>query len=247
MPSSLPADPESWADLLRRNGWHTVSIGKISHEPDGFRWNYPSNYDIGRSSAMFADMRFSWDEILFGHDKWGAQRYPLFAYADGTGRVRGVSPAWEIGIDENGQSLPDEAYPDGQMAQAAIEKLREFADDGTRFCLAVGFFKPHLPFNAPKAYWDLYDPSDQPKSSFAWENLEDFGLGKGEPVFRFTVASDRDNFFLWPSTSTNMHDWSFEPLEFVDATDLGNSMTEVRFRSTDRDAVRRFFRFGQEP
>jgi arylsulfatase A-like enzyme len=166
MPSSLPAQPESWADLLRRNGWHTVTLGKVSHEPDGYRWNSPSNnYDIGRSSATSADMRFSWNEILYDHGKWGAQRYPLFAYADGSGRVANVSPAWEIGVNGNGQSLPDEAYPDGQMAQAAIGKLREFADDGTRFCLAVGFFKPHLPFNAPKAYCDLYDPATLPGGS----------------------------------------------------------------------------------
>ena len=165
MPSSLPAQPESWADLLRRNGWHTVSLGKVSHEPDGFRWNFPSSYDIGRSSATVADMRFSWNEILYDFDKWGAQRYPLFAYADGTGRVSGATSAWEVGVDGQGQSLPDEAYPDGQMANAAIEKLREFADDGTRFCLAVGFFKPHLPFNAPKAYWDLYNPATLPAPS----------------------------------------------------------------------------------
>jgi arylsulfatase A-like enzyme len=165
MPASLPAQPESWADLLRRNGWHTVSLGKVSHEPDGYRWNFPSNYDIGRSSATTADMRFSWNEILYDFDKWGAQRYPLFAYADGTGRVNGVSPAWESGVDGQGASLPDEAYPDGQMARAAIEKLREFADDGTRFCMAVGFFKPHLPFNAPKAYFDLYNPATLPAPS----------------------------------------------------------------------------------
>lgn len=90
MPTSLPAAPESWADLLRRNGWHTVSLGKISHEPDGYRWNFPSNYDSGRSSASVAEMRHSWNEILYDHDIWGAQRYPLFAYADGTGRTRDV-------------------------------------------------------------------------------------------------------------------------------------------------------------
>ncbi|MCP5537510.1 MAG: sulfatase [Akkermansiaceae bacterium] len=162
MPSSPTSNPESWVELLRRNGWRTVSIGKVAHEPDGYRWNYPSTYDIGRSSATHAEMRFSWDEILYGHDKWGAQRYPLFAYADGNGRVSGSSPAYEVGVDAQGQSLPDDAYPDGQTAQAAIAKLREFADDGDRFCLAVGFFKPHLPFNAPKAYYDLYDPAGLP-------------------------------------------------------------------------------------
>lgn len=162
MPTSLPAEPESWVDLLRRNGWHTACLGKVTHEPDGYQWNFPVNYDSGRSSATWPDMRFSWNEVIYDHDIWGAQYYPLFAYADGTGRVRNVSPAWEIGVDAEGNSLPDEAYPDGQMAQAAIAKLREFADDGTRFCLGVGFHNPHLPFNAPKAYWDLYPPENVP-------------------------------------------------------------------------------------
>lgn len=194
MPSSLPVQPESWADLLRRNGWHTVSLGKVSHEPDGFRWNSPSNnYDIGRSSVTVADMRFSWNEILYDHDKWGAQRYPLFAYADGTGRVANVSPAWEIGVDGSGRSLPDEAYPDGLMAQAAIGKLREFADDGTRFCLAVGFFKPHLPFNAPKAYWDLYNPATLPGASPAAlpTGANSTTTANSGEINQYTAGSDR--------------------------------------------------------
>jgi arylsulfatase A-like enzyme len=165
MPTTLPAQPESWVDLLRRNGWRTVSLGKISHEPDGHRWNAPGNGDLGRSSVRDAEMRFSWNEILYDHEKWGAESNPLYAYANGSGRTIGISPAWEIGVRSDGQSLPDEAYPDGQMTQAAIGKLREFADDGSRFCLAVGFLKPHLPFNAPKAYWDLYNPSTLPGAS----------------------------------------------------------------------------------
>ena len=162
MPTTETVSPESWIHLLRQNGWHTASMGKVTHEPDGFRWSFPSNYDDNRSRANSPDMRFSFDEIIYDHDKWGARRYPLFAYANGTGRVRNVSPAYEIGVDEEGNSLPDDAYPDGQMALAAIEKLREFKDDDTRFCLALGFHKPHLPFNAPKAYFDLYPPETLP-------------------------------------------------------------------------------------
>ncbi|MFC4995669.1 sulfatase-like hydrolase/transferase [Rubritalea tangerina] len=95
----------------------------------------------------------------------GATWYPLFAYADGTGRVRSVTPAYEAGVDADGQSLADDAYPDGQITEAAIEKLREFKDDDRRFCLALGFFKPHLPFNAPKAYFDLYAAEGLPGPS----------------------------------------------------------------------------------
>src|SRR5687768_16108566 len=34
----LAGNPETWSHLLRNNGWRTVSLGKITHEPDGFQW-----------------------------------------------------------------------------------------------------------------------------------------------------------------------------------------------------------------
>ncbi|NWK57596.1 sulfatase [Verrucomicrobiaceae bacterium N1E253] len=195
MPTSYPSAPESWVDLLRRNGWHTVSMGKLTHEPDGYQWsNNSGTYDIGRTKATNPDMRHSWNEILWDHNKWGAQRYPLFAYADGTGRVKVTTPAYEIGVDQQGNSLPDEAYPDGQIAQGAIEKLREFKDDGTRFCLALGFMKPHLPFNAPKAYYDLYDPAMLPAASPAGKptGANASTTTNSSEINSYTNRSDRD-------------------------------------------------------
>ncbi len=193
LPSTETATPESWVHLLRQNGWRTASIGKVAHEPDGFRWSFPSNYDDNRQRATGAEMPFSWDEIVWDFDKWGARRYPLFAYADGTGRVRNATPAYEIGVDAGGNSLPDEAYPDGQMAGAAIEKLREFADDGSRFCLAVGFYKPHLPFNAPKAYFDLYDPATLPgPDPVSPPAGADSSTGSSGEPGAYTATGDRD-------------------------------------------------------
>ena len=52
----------------------------------------------------------------------------------------------------------DAAYIDGKTALKSIKDLKQFKSNGKPFFLAVGFVKPHLPFNAPKKYWDLYDP-----------------------------------------------------------------------------------------
>ena len=52
------------------------------------------------------------------------------------------------------RDVPDSAYFDGRIADLATEALHNLRD--RRFFLAVGFWKPHLPFNAPKRYWDLY-------------------------------------------------------------------------------------------
>lgn len=66
---------------------------------------------------------------------------------------QGKGAAWEAA------DVSDEEYPDGKLANRAIEKLVALRSAAKPFFMAVGFFKPHLPFNAPKRYWDLYDPS----------------------------------------------------------------------------------------
>ena len=67
---------------------------------------------------------------------------------------RGRGPAYER------VETPDGAYPDGQIASHAIASLRRYAEADEPFFLAVGFYKPHLPFNAPERYWALYDSSE---------------------------------------------------------------------------------------
>jgi len=66
---------------------------------------------------------------------------------------QGKGAAWEAA------DVPDEGYSDGKLAALAIATLTKLKQQETSFFLAVGFFKPHLPFNAPKKYWDLYDPA----------------------------------------------------------------------------------------
>ena len=69
---------------------------------------------------------------------------------------RGHYPAFERA------AVADTALPDGLIADAAIQQLREWKDE--RFLISVGFFKPHLPFTAPDRYWQLYDDIDIPLS-----------------------------------------------------------------------------------
>ena len=52
--------------------------------------------------------------------------------------------------------VPDDAYPDGKVAKRTIEDLQRLKQGGKPFFLACGFIKPHMPFYAPKRYWDLY-------------------------------------------------------------------------------------------
>jgi iduronate 2-sulfatase len=70
----------------------------------------------------------------------------------------------------------DDELPDGATATEAIERLKGYKKSGQPFFLAVGLFKPHLPFVAPKKYWDLYDPAKLPEP-------DTDALPTGAPVF----------------------------------------------------------------
>lgn len=67
-------------------------------------------------------------------------------------RILGKGPATEIA------DVEDDAYPDGKIANQAIQSLRK--NKGKPFFICVGITKPHLPFAAPRKYWDLYERDD---------------------------------------------------------------------------------------
>ena len=62
--------------------------------------------------------------------------------------------------------LPDNAYDDGVSALLAQNQMIQLAKNKKPFFMAVGFRKPHLPFVAPKKYWDLYNRQDMPLAEF---------------------------------------------------------------------------------
>lgn len=119
--------------LFRQNGYFTASLGKILH----------AGLDENGKRVFFQDTK-SWDDCRnFEATKLGRQ---------GEGRnLSGGALKWCSWLAAEGT---DEDQPDGQSAAEAI-KLLEAHRDGP-FFLAVGFHKPHDPFNAPKKYFDQY-------------------------------------------------------------------------------------------
>lgn len=58
--------------------------------------------------------------------------------------------------------VPDNAYTDGKLAETAMKQLKTLKEEGKPFFFACGFTRPHLPFYAPRKYWDLYDRAKIP-------------------------------------------------------------------------------------
>ena len=72
---------------------------------------------------------------------------------------------------------PDEAFVDGRIGRRGVELLGELAAKDEPFFLAVGFKKPHLPFVAPKRFWDKYDPAEISLEPFQTETAGNSGYG----------------------------------------------------------------------
>jgi len=126
-------DVPSLAEYFRENGYYTISNGKIYHDRD--------------------DTPESWSEESWRPEINGrTYRIPENALIDAREDTRG--PAFEAA------EVPDNAYPDGLVADKAINDLHRLKQMDQPFFLAVGFIKPHLPFNAPKKYWDLYERNE---------------------------------------------------------------------------------------
>ncbi len=144
----------SFPHLFREQGYYTVALGKIGHYVDGKVYTYEGEGD------GHLEMPQSWDEIWGPVGKWKTAWNAFFGYADGSNRN---SLNNQVAPYESA-SVPDTAYPDGVIAEKALETLDELANKKQPFLLAVGFFKPHLPFTAPQKYWDLYNRDSIPLS-----------------------------------------------------------------------------------
>lgn len=142
---------------FKNNGYQTLSVGKIYHHNDDdlTAWSRPPFRAEGdwKGRGYLTDEAMS--QIMSG---------------EGDNGRKGLGPAFEAA------DVPDNAYQDGKDLEQAIKELNRLKDD--QFFLAVGFIKPHLPFNAPKKYWDMYkrDEIDLADNPFAPEGVTEFSL-----------------------------------------------------------------------
>jgi arylsulfatase A-like enzyme len=147
---------QSLPELFNRSGYHTVLIGKISHTADGKVTSYNGKGD------KRPELPHAWDDFATPYGPWKRGWGIFFAYADGKHREDGGGhrALLEFTVEK------DTDLPDGLMAETAIEKFKELKDKDEPFFMGLGFFKPHLPFVAPKQDWDAVAKWDVPKPAF---------------------------------------------------------------------------------
>ncbi len=149
----------SLPEQFRKNGYYAIGFGKI--------------YD----NRLGLDIGYSWDKFTQGwkgeYISPRAQELLAKAKAD---KKAGIEPMI-IRPAVDYYDTPDETYTDGSNAQLAINFIDNYKSDKP-FFLAVGFAKPHLPFVAPKKYWDMYDRKNikLPEISTALKGFTEYTL-----------------------------------------------------------------------
>jgi len=155
-------DLVSMPEYLISQGYETTAIGKIYHKSstspghDGKSWSIPhiipDYFDPAYGTPAFSyyqkpETKKRMHELIQeakskGITKNGKIRTYVF---------KRLKPSTEMA------DVPDEAYQDGLYTVEALKRMKKLAKGDKPFFLGVGFQRPHLPFVAPKKYWNLYD------------------------------------------------------------------------------------------
>jgi iduronate 2-sulfatase len=200
---------------FQANGYTTRCVGKIFHN-----WHTKEKGD-----------RRSWSADEFLH---------YANHGDDKPQVKGVLPEnlakladWNYGATTvtECRDVPDEAYYDGRVATEAVKVLKEVKDKP--FFLAVGFWKPHAPFNAPKKYWDLYDRGKLPKLDPARpKNAVDVAFHDSREVLLIPPKTRTPT----PEQAAEMRHGYFANISFMDAQ-VGKVLAALSESGLDKNTV----------
>jgi len=172
----------SMPEYLISQGYETTAIGKIYHKGssspghDGqswsIPWTQPKKYDPAYGDPIFEyyqnpETKKRIQELLEEATEKGVKKAKFRGYA--FDRYKPSTESMEV---------PDNAYQDGIYTEEAFRKIDQLMKGEKPWFLGVGYQKPHLPFVAPKKYWDLYDRSEIKLAEFQQ-------LAEGTPRFAY--------------------------------------------------------------
>lgn len=213
-------DAATLGQHFKSHGYYTVSNGKIFHYK-------------GDSAASWSERPWRvHDYDTDGHGDWGAYHFDkIWLDPASKGKVNpktGRGPYWEAA------DVPDEAYEDGRVAAKTIEDLRRLKAKNQPFFLACGFSRPHLPFNAPKRYFDLYEPSKI--------DLADNRIGIADKPKECTNSGEINSYSEiagWPKDEAfhRQARWAYYAcVSYVDAQ-IGKVMAELKALELDTNTI----------
>ncbi len=219
--------------FAKHGGYRTESLGKVYHIGHG-NYGDPESFSV----PHFKDKVI---EYVDPASTDGGRLTREEAYF--TNQKLGQIGSLPRGAAYESPEVADTKYADGRVAQETIKRLQAAKqrrdENGTPFLIAAGFARPHLPFSAPKQYWDLYDRSTLPLPKF--ENLPKdapkvAGKRGGEIANYKPVPTDRNANFSEDLKRTLIHGY-YASTSFVDAQ-IGKVLDELeRLNLTENTIV----------
>jgi iduronate 2-sulfatase len=193
------------------HGYVAHSMGKVYHighgnTNDDASWSVPHHPDkvIDYLLPESNHRELTREEGLFTNQ--GAR--------DETGEHRPRGAAWEAA------DVLDEAYADGRTAATAVDRLHWLKrNEDKPFFLAVGFVRPHLPFSAPKKYWDMYDRAELPMPEYEKppEGAPDFAGKKNGEIAAFKPIPRTDGTPYEPDLTRQLIHGYYASVTYMDA------------------------------
>ncbi len=140
---------------FKKHGYHTVSMGKIfhNHMPDRVSFDEP---DLRPAKYMTPEL-IDREPESFYHDDGLNRELAEVRKRRLAANPKRYANGWAYGVATESFDGPDNQFYDGAQTELAINKMRELKKRDEPFFLALGYYRPHLPFVAPKKYWDMYD------------------------------------------------------------------------------------------
>lgn len=197
-------------ELFKSHGYRTLSFGKIFHTTNG-------NHEDAKSWSEKA-----WKPGRAAVSKVKGAKAKAAAAAGPKGDADGAFHRDERPAEA--RDCADDDLPDGKIATAAIAAMS--AEKDNAFFLAVGFHKPHMPFLAPKRYWDLYDEK-------SIELASNPRIPDGAPAFASNDASELRRYYDVPESgpisdqqARHLRHGYFACVSYVDAQ-VGRVLAEL--------------------
>ena len=191
--------------------YNSIRVGKVYH--------YHNPRDIGTSGH---DDHFTWDQTVnpYGRDK--IEEYKLNKVKE---NFDGATLSW---LESEGS---DNEQTDGIGADETIEFLDKFSKSKENFFLAFGLYRPHIPFVAPKKYFDLYEKDNMTLPS----NGDEFLKTISSPAAK-SLRARKEQINLENSTIKTVKEAYYSTTSFVDAQ-IGRVLDKLKETGLDKNTI----------
>jgi iduronate 2-sulfatase len=146
-------DAVTMPQFFAQHGWHTESLGKVFHMGHGNNGD-PQSFSV----PHFKDKVIEYLVPASTHGGQLTREEALF-----TNQKLNEISKLPRGAAFESPDVKDDDYADGRVATETIARLEKTKGP---FFIAAGFVRPHLPFSAPKKYWDMHDPAKLPMPKY---------------------------------------------------------------------------------